>query len=123
MFRRRGEHLVEELLRDDDAAILIRHDNVVGEHRHAAAPDRLLPADEGEARDGGRSSDAAAPNGKLRPKHAGDIAHDAVGDEPRGSALSHPRAENVAEDAGVGDPHRVHYRDATLGHRLDRRAR
>ena len=45
---------------------------------------------------------ALAPDRQPRREHAGEVAHDAVGDERGDAALHHARAEDVAEDAGVG---------------------
>ena len=48
--RRRGD-IIEQRSRDQHGAVLVHHDDVVGEDGDAAAIDGLLPAYEGEARD------------------------------------------------------------------------
>ena len=62
--------------------VVIDHDHVIGEHGHAAAADRLLPAHEGEAGDRGRGRGALAPDRQAGAQHARDVAHHAVGDQP-----------------------------------------
>ncbi len=47
------------------------------------------------------------------------VADDAVGHQRGHVPLRHAGAEDVAEDAGVGDAHGVRHADRTLGHRLD----
>src|SRR3954454_8036742 len=99
-------HLLDERLRNDDRAVAVRDDDVVREHRRAAAADRLLPADEGEARHRSRRRDAGAPPRQAGRGDANALAHDAVRDERGDPALLHAGAEDVAEDAGLGDPER-----------------
>ena len=54
-----------------------------GKHRDAAAADRLLPADERQSRDRGRRGGAGHQTGSPVAEHAGEVAHDAVGDQRR----------------------------------------
>src|SRR5690606_31339435 len=111
----RGDDLLDERLRDHDGTVVVRDDDVVRKDGDAAATDRLVPAAEGETGDGGRRGGALAPDVEAGREHAGDVAHHAVGDEPGDTALLHARAENVAEDAGIGRSHRVGDGDAAFG--------
>src|SRR6266436_5001924 len=110
---------IKQVLGDHHGAVVVGHDDVVGENRDAAAADRLVPADKRKAVDRRRRRDAGAPHRKAARKHAGLVAHCAVGDERRHAALVHAGAQDVAEDAGGLNPHGVRDRDHALRHRFD----
>src|SRR5712692_5833265 len=74
--------LLSALLVDED-------DDIAGEDGAAAATDRLLPADEGQAIDRGRRRHPRAPDRQLRGEHARLVADRAVGDQRRDVALHH----------------------------------
>jgi hypothetical protein len=114
--------VIEQRLRDQHRTVLIGDDDVVRKHRNPAAADRLAPADEGQPGDRGRRREAVAPDRKVGAEHALDVAHHAVGDQRGNPALDHARAENVAEDAGIGDTHGIDHGNAAGRHGLDRRA-
>src|SRR5262245_31475202 len=82
-------HLPDQCRGDHYCAIGVGHDHIVGKHRHPAAADRLLPADESEAGDRSRRRHPSAPNRQFGAEYAGDIAHHAVGDERDHAALAH----------------------------------
>src|ERR1700722_3231932 len=115
-----GQDVVEVRLRDQYGAILVGDDNVVRKYRNAAASDRFAPADECQPCDRGRRREAVAPYGKPGAEHALDIAHDAIGHQRGYPALDHACAQNVAENAGIGDAHGVDHGNAAFRHRLDR---
>src|SRR5262249_41524254 len=52
----------DQRLRNDDGAVLVNHDHVIGEDRAAAAGDRLLPADEGQPVDRSGRGNTRAPD-------------------------------------------------------------
>jgi len=62
---------------------------------------------------------AARQNHRTRPevgaKHAFDVAHHAVGNKRGDAAFHHARAQDVAEDAGIGDAHGVDHGNAAFG--------
>src|SRR5262249_41662531 len=51
-------HELQQVLRDDDDAVIVGDDHVARKDRAPAASDRLLPADESESVDRSRSGDA-----------------------------------------------------------------
>src|SRR5215831_10412517 len=67
-------HELQQVLRDDDDAVIVGHDHVVRKDRAAAAPDRLLPANESEPVDRSRSGDARAPYRQAAHQHASPVA-------------------------------------------------
>src|SRR5262249_17236760 len=69
----------EKVLRDHRGSVVAADDDIAGKDRAAAAADRLLPSDEGEAIDVGRGGSAGAPHRQLGGKHALLVAHHAVG--------------------------------------------
>src|SRR5499427_10880794 len=54
---------IDEILGDHHGAVVVNHDDVVGENRDAAAADRLIPANEGQAVDRCWRGHAGAPYG------------------------------------------------------------
>ena len=113
------DDFVEERGWDDDGAIVIDDDDVIGEDCDATAGDGHLPAYEGESGDGGGGCGALAPDGQIGAEDAGEVADDAVGDESGDFADADTLAEDVTEDSGVGDAHSVDHRDASGGHAFD----
>ena len=67
-----------------------------------------------------RRGDALTPHREPGGPYAVAIAHHAVGHQPGDAALADPRAQNVAEDTGVGTAPRTRHRHASRRHRLDR---
>src|SRR5580692_9403513 len=110
------DDFVEECGWDDYGAVIIGDDDVIREDCYAAAGDRHLPAYEGEASDRCGCCRALAPNGQVGAEDSGEVTNDAVGDKAGDFADADTLAEDIAEDAGVGDTHGVDYRDTTGGH-------
>ena len=106
-------------LGDQHGPVVIGDDNVIGIDRHAAAADRLLPVDEGQAGDGGRCGDARAPDRKPRFHHTRNVAHHAIRDQRRDAASRHARAQDIAENTGVRDAHGIDHADHAVRHGLD----
>src|SRR5216683_1764133 len=71
----------DEVFRDHHRAVVVADDDIAGEDGAAAATDRLLPADEGQAIDRGRRRHPRAPDRQLRGEHARLVADRAVGDQ------------------------------------------
>src|SRR5919109_38682 len=109
----------EGSLRDPPRPVVVADDDVAGKDRAAAAADRLLPADESQAIDRGRRRSPRAPDRQFGGKHAGLVAHDTVGHQRRHIALHHAHGQDVAEDAGRGNTHRIGHGNATFGHFFD----
>ena len=114
-----GDDFREEGGGDNDGAVVVGDEDVVGEDGDSAAGDGLLPSDEGEAGDGWGRGDTGAPGGQAGAEDSGEVADDSVGDEGGYFADAHAFAEDVAEDAGVGDAHGVDYGDGTGWHVFD----
>jgi hypothetical protein len=74
----------------------------VRKHRHAAAINRLLPAHEREARYRWRCR-RPRHHTATRAEHAGNVAYHPVGHQACNAALLHACAQNIAEDARIGD--------------------
>ena len=93
---RLAQHMVEKRLRDQHRAIAVDNNDVIGHHGDTAATDRLLPADEGQARHRRRRRTACRPDRQPSSLHADQVAHDAVGHQRRDPSLDHARAQDVA---------------------------
>src|ERR1700722_12101652 len=104
-------------------AVVVNDHKIVGIDAHAAAADGFLPIDEGETSDRGRGGCALTPDGEAGVEDARHVAHAPVGDKARHASLLYPRTEDIPEDAGVRDAHRVGHRDAAWRHVLNRRSR
>src|SRR3984957_9732380 len=61
LLRGGASHVLDESGRDQHGAVVVNHNKIVGIDGDAAAADRLLPIDEGEAAHGGRGGCARAP--------------------------------------------------------------
>src|SRR5262245_37720958 len=106
----------DEVLRDHHSPVVVADDDVAGEDRAAAAADRLLPTDEGQAINRGRRRSPRAPDRQFGGKHAGLVAYDAIGHQRRHIALHHAHGQDVTEDAGGGN---IGHRNATFRHFFD----
>src|SRR5215471_17495039 len=109
----------EEILWDYHRPVVVADDDVTRKDCAAAAADRLLPSDESQTVDGSRRSGTCGPNRELGGKHARLVAHDPIGHQRRDIALHHAHGEDVAENAGRGDAHRIGHRDTTFRHFFD----
>jgi hypothetical protein len=74
LLERKCRDLVDERGRNDDGAVVVGNDQVVGKHRDAAAADRFLPVDERQSGHRRRRGRAGAPHRQLRPENAVQIA-------------------------------------------------
>ena len=118
-----ANHVLDQRGGDQHRAVVVHDNKIVGIDGDAAAADRLLPIDKGESGHRGRGGCARAPDVEAGLENARDVAHGPVGDEAGHAALLHPRAQDVAEDSGIGDAHRVGDHNAAGWRLLDRRSR
>src|SRR5277367_4951520 len=70
LFRSDAGHLIDERGRDEDRAVVVHDNHIVGIDAHAATADWLLPIDKGETGYGGRSGCARTPNGEAGLENA-----------------------------------------------------
>ncbi len=117
-------HLLDQRLRDHHRAVVVGDDDVAREHRDAAAADRLLPADEGEAGDRGRRGGARAPDrqarSRARPRRRASTPSVTSPATPRFFMRATRMSPKMPAD---GHAHGVGDRDHVRRHVLDRGAR